>query len=136
MMRWGWIVLLVSRLAAAQRLPDVGEQIRQSRDFIGIQDGCVLRFDQQLNQLVCASAIAGKLIDLQLGPGTTTTLVDSSISVASLVTCGCSLGSGGGGCNEAGRWLAWVATTSVEEGSFTVRHTYSAGNAIVRCVVQ
>lgn len=53
-----WLILwlfLFGTPALADRLPDIGEQIKNSKDYDYIQDGCLLAYDFDGAHLVCGS---------------------------------------------------------------------------------
>ena len=143
-------------LAHAQRLPDIGEQMRASRDYDNIfpcpggNEKGPLCYDVARVQFVCCSSLNGGmhplLIDLVAGTvthvcATATTGCDVvtvgalGINEFSLVHCDCHATSALE-CNNGGRWLSGVRAANVATDAFDVRYDGALGNEEVVCVWQ
>lgn len=131
--------------AAAQTLPDVGRQLCSDASYSGrnVWNGCSFRFQPNKDgtsscALVCESQISGVIGRILLSQGTITQVANPRVTKASIVTCGCDLGTADiPGCNEGGWWLARdIETESQDTGVYWIRHAYAEGDEYVTCMVR
>src|SRR5512139_3670233 len=138
---WFALGMLIAVGVLAQALPDIGEILYRSRDYRNVSSGCLLKYDKDRHEFVCASTgsgVLGTVVAVTLSPGVSTTVANADVTATAHVSCGCGEPGGPGAvaaCNTGGLWIRGVHVASTTTGSFVIGHGFAEGDETVTCVI-